>query len=79
MCQVEIIDPDFSAGCADQPDSAYYMYSLQGYAPCFFYDFTTTIDITVNINCQMINSTNVTIPTGPYSPTNLTTDFGLVF
>ena len=62
MCQVVIKDPDFSAGCSDLPDSDYYMYSLQGYAPCFFFDFTATYDITIQLNCLLINSNGVAVP-----------------
>jgi hypothetical protein len=62
MCQVVIKNPDFSAGCADLPDSDYYMYSLQGYAPCFFFDFSATYDITIQLNCMLINSNGVAVP-----------------
>lgn len=38
-CWVQITDPDFGKGCPEKGDSAYYLYSLQGYAPCYFIDF----------------------------------------
>ena len=38
----------------DLPDSDYYLYSLGGFAPCFFFDFTATYDITVTIECQLV-------------------------
>jgi hypothetical protein len=30
------------------------MYSLGGFAPCFYFDFSATYDITVTIECQLV-------------------------
>lgn len=54
QCFAHILEPNFDQGCTDLPDSDYYMYSLGGYAPCFFFDFSSTIEITVKIECQLV-------------------------
>lgn len=69
---VHILEPDFDSGCADLPDSSYYIYSLGGYAPCFYLDFSIrdfkymsnknqTLTVTTN-PAQMNGSANITFP-----------------
>lgn len=68
-CYANITKPaSFYEGCTGE-DSAYYMYSLQGYAPCQFFDFSQVYEIEVVLNCQLFvqpsvsndtNTTNVT-------------------
>ena len=51
---VHILEPDFDSGCTNLTDSSYYIYSLGGYAPCFYLDFTATYNITVDLICEFI-------------------------
>lgn len=39
-CYVRITNPDLSIGCSDRPDTAYYLYSIPGFSPCYFFDFS---------------------------------------
>jgi len=51
-CALQITDPDFVTGCPNNPDSAYYTYSLLGYAPCYFLDFTSTYSVEFYVKCM---------------------------
>lgn len=43
----------------DLPDSDYYLYSLGGFAPCYFYDFTSTFTFELTLNCKIfVDNTN---------------------
>ena len=40
-CYLNITDPMFYKGCEDKfEDSPYYLYSVPGYSPCYFLNFT---------------------------------------
>jgi hypothetical protein len=52
---LNITDPAFYKTC-DYPDSEYYIYSIHGYDPCYFLDFTTTYDVHYNLNCTSTDS-----------------------
>ena len=54
QCFVHIREPNFDQGCMGNPDSDYYLYSLGGFAPCFYFDFSATYEITVTIECQLV-------------------------
>jgi len=58
-CYVNITDPPLYKGCADKPDSAYYLYSVPGFSPCFFFDFTskTPFNLGYELNCRTVNTT----------------------
>jgi len=58
-CYVNITDPPLYEGCADKPDSAYYLYSVPGFSPCFFFDFTSTtpFNLKYELNCKSVNTT----------------------
>lgn len=69
-CYANITTPAFYKGC-NGTDSAYYMYSLQGYAPCEYFDFSAELTVEVYLNCQLAifpepdtNTTNVTATVG---------------
>ena len=51
-CFVNITDPPLYAGCS-YPDTDYYLYSLGGFAPCYWYDFTKTYTFQILIQCMM--------------------------
>jgi len=60
-CVVNITSPPLYEGCMDLPDSDYYMYSLGGFAPCYFYDFTAVNEFELTLQCQvLVNTTNDT-------------------
>ena len=62
-CFANITTPALYKGCMDLPDSDYYMYSLGGYAPCFYYDFNSVENFEITINCMVLwNTTNLTGP-----------------
>lgn len=50
QCYLNITDPMFYKTC-DYPDSEYYIYSIHGYDPCYFLDFTTTYDVHYILTC----------------------------
>jgi len=48
----------------DLPDSDYYLYSLGGFAPCFFYDFTQTYTFELTLNCKLFFDNTTLLTTG---------------
>ena len=58
-CYVNITDPPFYKGFSDKPDSYYYMYSIPGYDPCFFFDFGKSHDIKFKLMCKTIDETGM--------------------
>ncbi len=55
-CYVNITDPPFYQGCKKE-DSAYYMYSIPGFDPCFYLDFSKQIDIKYRVMCKISDPT----------------------
>ena len=57
-CYVNITEPNLSEGCANKTDSAYYLYSIPGFSPCFFFDFTskTPFELGYNLNCKQMDT-----------------------
>lgn len=57
-CYINITDPPFYKGCENEfEDSFYYLYSVPGFSPCFWQNFSSTIDVTFELNCQLIETT----------------------
>lgn len=48
-------DPAFYKSCDHIPDSEYYLYSLKGYQPCYFLDFTKSYEVKFRLVCQVLN------------------------
>ena len=46
----------FYKGCEDREDSPYYLYSVPGYSPCYFLNFTEPYDVQFTINCKPVDS-----------------------
>lgn len=47
----------------DRPDTDFYMYSLGGFAPCYFYDMTQKYTFEMLIQCAvLVDTTNLTGP-----------------
>ena len=51
-CYVKVTDPDLAKGCSDLPDSAYYLYSIPGFSPCYFFDFDTVVPMKYMLECR---------------------------
>lgn len=57
QCFVQITQPNLAAGCSEQfEDSDYYVYSIQGYDPCYFFNLEKKTTIKYKLTCQAINS-----------------------
>jgi len=54
-CFVNITNPPLYEGCTGE-DSDYYLYSLGGYAPCYFYDFTKTYTFEIKLECKILEN-----------------------
>ena len=57
-CYINITNPPFYEGCQDQfEDSFYYMYSIPGFSPCFWYNFNSSIDVEFELNVSSAHRT----------------------
>lgn len=63
-CYVNMTEPALYKGCKDKPDSDYYVYSIQGFDPCFFYDFTKQYTLKYMLQCRPVNEKGVVEPNG---------------
>lgn len=64
-CYINMTEPALYKGCAkDKEDSDYYVYSIQGFDPCFFYDFTKSYTFKYLLQCRGVNSNGVVVPGG---------------
>lgn len=50
-CYINITEPAFWEGCEDKEDSFYYLYSVPGFSPCFWYNFSSAIDVEFELQC----------------------------
>ena len=59
-CYINITNPAFYAGCTGE-DSFFYIYSIPGFSPCFYQNFTdpTEQEIEFELNCQQLNTTGL--------------------
>jgi hypothetical protein len=68
QCYVSITDPNLAAGC-NYEDSDQYVYSIPGYDPCNFYDFSKKYTIKFRLICKPSNAQNYVLtdvhPEGP--------------
>ena len=56
-CYINITDPALYQGCEDKfTDSFYYLYSVPGFSPCFWFDFSTSITVSYTLNCQQVTT-----------------------
>ena len=65
-CYINITEPAFYKGCENEfEDSFYYLYSVPGFSPCFWQNFSSSIDVEFTLNCQQIETTGlVSMATG---------------
>ena len=68
-CYINITNPPFWKGCDtnDFPDSFYYLYSVPGFSPCFWTNFSATLDVEYTLNCMTVGTDGLA-STGPRRP-----------
>ncbi len=44
-CFINITEPAFYKQCENQKDTPYYLYSIQGYDPCYYLNFSKSHEI----------------------------------
>jgi hypothetical protein len=54
-CLINITDPAFYKGCSDKNDTPSYFYSVPGYDPCFFLNFSRSYEVIFNLHCKVID------------------------
>lgn len=60
-CYINITEPAFYKSCADEhEDSFYYLYSIPGFSPCFWYNFNESIQVGFEVNCQQVTENGLT-------------------
>lgn len=65
QCFVQITEPNLAAGCSDKhEDSDYYVYSIQGYDPCNYFDFNGKTTLKYKLVCKAINKAKVVVEGG---------------
>jgi hypothetical protein len=58
-CFVNITDPPFYAGCHGKQDTPYYLYSVPGYDPCFYLNFSRSYEVKYQLHCRVINEQGI--------------------
>lgn len=61
---VNITEPALYKGCKDREDSDYYVYSIQGFDPCFHFDFEKEYTIKYRIQTLGIDDKGVVLQNG---------------
>jgi hypothetical protein len=54
-CFLNITEPAFFKGCSSLPDTPYYLYSVPGYDPCTYLDFTRSYEVKFQVQCNTID------------------------
>ena len=64
-CYVNMTNPALHEGCKDQyEDSDFYVYSIQGFDPCHFYDFSKEYTFQYQLKCMAVNSQSKVVENG---------------
>jgi hypothetical protein len=58
-CFVNITDPPFYAGCPDRKDTPQYLFSVSGYDPCFYLDFSKSHEVRYQLQCRNIDANGI--------------------
>lgn len=59
-CYMNITDPPFYQSCGEgKEDSPYYMFSIPGFDPCYFIDFTKSYDVKFKFVCRATSISGV--------------------
>lgn len=61
-CLINITEPAFYQGCSDRQDTPYYLYSIPGYDPCFYLNFTQSQEIKFKLQCKVIDEHGLNDP-----------------
>lgn len=51
-------------GCSHKEDSDYYVYSIKGFDPCHFFDFTKSYKMKYNLQCRPVDDQALVLPNG---------------
>ena len=54
-CMVNFTEPALHKGCPERPDTPYYLYSVPGYDPCHFFNFSRSYKMKYLIECRSID------------------------
>lgn len=60
-CFINITEPAFYKGC-NKPDTPYYFFSVPGYDPCFYLNFSRSIEVVFNLQCKVIDEKGLNKP-----------------
>lgn len=63
-CYVNVTSPALYKGCKDKADSDYYVYSIPGFDPCYFYDFSQTYTFKYLLQCRPMQMNDLVSPDG---------------
>jgi hypothetical protein len=56
MCFVNITNPPlYTRECENKPDSSYYKYSVGGFDPCHYFDFSKRQTVSFKLYCQVLD------------------------
>lgn len=59
-CFINVTEPAFFKGCASsQRDTPFYLYSITGYDPCEYLDFTKAHEIHFQVHCRTIDESGI--------------------
>jgi hypothetical protein len=60
---VNVTNPPFyKTECQDRADTTYYRYSIAGYDPCSFFDFSKPLTFKFKLYCQVFDETGFIEP-----------------
>ncbi len=63
VCFVNITNPPYySRECQHKPDTTYYKYSIAGYDPCFFFDFSKKYTMNFKLYCKVMDESGFIEP-----------------
>lgn len=63
-CYVNITEPALYKGCSEREDSEYYVYSIHGFDPCFYFDFSKTYTMKFLLQCRAIDEKGIVLENG---------------
>ena len=56
-CAINVTNPPFYKGCENEfEDSFYYLYSVPGFSPCFWQNFSSSIDVEFALTCMQMSA-----------------------
>ena len=55
-CYLNITDPAFYKGCEWKEDTPYYLYSVPGYSPCYYQNFSEPYTVEFTMTCKEVDA-----------------------